>query len=169
MKKKILMVISKNNFRDEEYVEPRRALEDSGVIVNVASFALGEAVGMFGESVDVDFLIDNINVGDFDGIVFVGGGGIVPHINDETLKKLAIDFYKNGKIVSAICAGPAILANAGILNNKKATIYGDMSDILIDNGASYSGSSVEVDGNVITADGPLSALKFGEAIVENLE
>ncbi|MFC1496310.1 hypothetical protein ACFL52_02735 [Candidatus Margulisiibacteriota bacterium] len=34
--------------------------------------------------------------------------------------------------------------------------------------ATYTGAPVEIDGNLITADGPESAKEFGEVIVKNL-
>jgi len=163
------MVIAKEKFRDEEYLETRQALVEGGVEVKIASTELGEAQGMFGATANVDLLIQDVNVKDFDGVAFIGGGGIVPLVNDERLKKLALDFYKDeDKLVTAICAAPAILANVGILKDKKATAYSGMVETIKEGGAIYNGNQVEVDGRIITADGPLSARRFGEEIVKGL-
>ncbi len=169
MAKKILLVIAKEKFRDEEYLETKEALESGGVKVTVASLEGGVAMGMFGEKVKIDLLVKDIDSDNFDGVAFIGGGGMVPLINNEELKNLALDFYKNNKITSAICAAPGILANAGILKEKKATSYSGMVNTLKDNGAIYNGNQIEVEGKIITADGPLSARRFGEEIVKRLK
>ena len=168
--KKILLVIAKEKFRDEEYLETRQALEEGGVEVKVASIELGEAHGMFGAKANIDLVIEDVNVLNFDGVAFIGGAGIVSLVNDDGLKKLALDFYsQKDKIISAICAAPGILANAGILKDKKATAYSGMVEVIRQGGAIYDGKQVEVDGRIITADGPLSAKKFGEEILKKLK
>ena len=45
MKKKVLMVIAPDKFRDEEYNEPRRILEGRGCTVTVASTSIEPATG----------------------------------------------------------------------------------------------------------------------------
>jgi protease I len=39
---------------------------------------------------------------------------------------------------------------------------------LKDGGAKYTGESVVADGNIVTADGPASAQKFAEKVLEKL-
>lgn len=73
--KKVLMVIASNNFRDEEYAEPRKTLEAAGVRVTVACSTLSIAKGKLGLEVKPDVLISEVNEAEYDGIVFAGGGG----------------------------------------------------------------------------------------------
>ena len=75
MGKKILMVIAKNKFRDEEYQEPRQVLEREGAILTVASSSRDISVGMLGLKVKPDVLLNDVKEADYDGIVFIGGGG----------------------------------------------------------------------------------------------
>jgi protease I len=168
--KKILLVVAKEKFRDEEYLETRETLEEGGVKVRVAALEGGEAIGMFGAKANIDLVVEEVNAEDFDGVAFIGGGGIVPLVNDERLIKLALDFYNTeDKLVAAICAAPGILANAGVLKDKKSTAYSGMVETIKEEGAIYEGNQIEIDGRVITADGPLSARKFGEEIVSSLK
>ncbi len=117
--KNVLMVIASNNFRDEEYAEPRKALEDAGAHVTVACSSLNTAKGKLGLEVKPDILITNVEESDYDGIVFVGGGGSKEYFDSPIAHKLAQNFYSKGKLASAICIAPAILANAGLLKGKK--------------------------------------------------
>lgn len=163
--KKVLMVIASNNFRDEEYAEPRKVLEDAGARVIVACSSLGMAKGKLGLEVKPDILISNVKEGDYDGIVFVGGGGSKEYFDSPVAHKLAQDFYRQGKLTSAICIAPAVLANAGLLKEKKATSFPSSAETLRTKGAVFTGGDVESDGTIVTGVGPEAAKKFGEKLV----
>jgi protease I len=164
--KKVLMVIAKNKFRDEEYLEPRKALESAGAIITVASSSLETAEGMLGLKVKPDVLIGSVKEEEFDGIVFVGGGGASEYFDSPVAHKLARSFYDHGKLTSAICIAPATLANAGLLKGKKATSFPSSESALRSNGAVIMKDDVVADGKIVTAVGPQAARKFGEKLVE---
>ena len=166
--KKILMVIAKNKFRDEEYAVPRRTLENEGAAVTVASSSLDTAEGMLGMQVKPDVLIDSVKEADYDGIVFVGGGGAREYFDSPAAHKLAKDFFGHGKLTSAICIAPATLANAGLLQGKKATSFPSSEAALRSHGAVLTGEPVAVDGMIVTAVGPEAAQQFGLKLVEVL-
>lgn len=166
--KKILIVIASSGFRDEEYAEPRRELEAAGATVTVASSALHTATGKLGLRVKPDVLIGNASAPDFDGIVFVGGPGSKEYFDDPVAHQLARTFFADGKLTSAICIAPAILANAGILKGRRATCFPSSEGILKAKGATFTGRSVECDDMIVTAVGPEAATEFGEKLVELL-
>ncbi len=168
MKKKVLMVIAPDQFRDEEYLEPRRILEVRGCAVTVASTSIEPATGMLGAVVKPDTTIDKVKAADFDAVVFVGGYGAQKLYDDRQAHSLANEALKGGKTLGAICVSPTILANAGVLRGRRATVWPDQSKAIIAGGAEYTAKPVEQDGSVITADGPASAEKFGEAIAKAL-
>jgi protease I len=76
--------------------------------------------------------------------------------------------HQKGKVVAAICLAPVILANAGLLNNKKATVAGTEAKTIENNGAIYMGPGVTVDGNIVTANAPKASRLFGKTIIETL-
>lgn len=166
--KKVLMVIASSNFRDEEYLEPRKMLEQAGVRVTVACSSLKPAKGKLGLEVRPDILIDDVKDGDYDGIVFVGGGGSQEYFESPVAHRLAKGFYESGKLTSAICIAPAILANAGLLNRKKATSFPSSRETLQAKGAVFVTGSVEKDGTIVTGSGPEAAKKFGETLLQVL-
>jgi len=166
--KKILIVIAKSKFRDEEYLEPRKALEDAGAIITVASSSLNTSEGMLGFKVKPDVLIGNVKEEDFDGIVFIGGGGAAEYFDNPAAHKLAQGFFEHGKLTSAICIAPATLANAGVLKGKKATSFPSSLPILKAKGVILSNGNVVVDGNIVTAVGPEAAKTFGEKLLNVL-
>ena len=166
--KRAVMIIAQEGFRDEELSEPKAVLQKAGVRVDVASTTTKQAKGKLGAIVIPDKLVSDINTADYDAIVFIGGPGCRQYWYDKTAHKIAKEAVASGKITAAICSAGVTLANAGVLMGKKATVFPGDRQALIDMGADYTGKAVEVDGNIVTADGPESATAFGEKIVEKL-
>ncbi|MCM8784703.1 MAG: DJ-1/PfpI family protein [Candidatus Omnitrophica bacterium] len=167
--RRVLMIIAFENFRDEELKIPKEILERERFTIDIASTKKGIAKGMLGTKINVNISIEEIKETDYDGIIFVGGSGVQVLFNNKTAIKLAQNFYKNKKVIGAICLAPGILANAGILNNKKATCYYSIANILKEKGAIYTEKLVEVDGNIVTGSGPEAAEKFGKEILKLLK
>lgn len=166
---KILMVVAPKDFRDEEYQKPREILEQAGAEITVASKGVTEAKGLQGAKVKIDKDLGQVNVDDYQALVFIGGPGSSIYFDDQTALNLAKSAFEKGKVVSAICIAPSILANAGILSGKKATAYSSEKDNLVAKGAQYTDESVVVDGKIITANGPEAAEEFGKKLVEALK
>ena len=162
--KKVVMIIAQDGFRDEEFLQPKEILERNGIEVKVASGSLQQATGMLGAKVRPDILVSDINIRDFDAIVFVGGVGASQYWDDPVAQKLAQDAISTNRIVAAICIAPVTLAKAGILNGKRATVFSSEAGQLKAAGAKYTGRPVEKDGNIITASGPSAAGEFAEEV-----
>jgi 4-methyl-5(b-hydroxyethyl)-thiazole monophosphate biosynthesis len=94
----------------------------------------------------------------FNAIIFVGRTGV--NVKDQNSISLAQVFYKDNKLVYAICLASYILANAGLLEGKKAVIKQD--------GAIFTNKPVVKDGNITTVVGPSAAREFGEVILKAL-
>lgn len=169
MAKKVLMVLAPDGFRDEEYLEPRQALKESAEI-SVASTHKGELKGMLGGTATADTTLKDVKVEDFDAVVFVGGIGAKVYFSDSRALMIAKKAFEKGKIVAAICISPTILANAGVLEGKKATVFPDegLVENLKSKGADYQKKDLVRDGKVITAFGPQAARQFGEEIKKAL-
>ena len=166
--KKVLMVVAPSNFRDPEYYEPKKVLEDSGIKVLTSSTSK-TAKGAEGGVIKIDVLLKDANASDYDAVVFIGGPGSYQFHDDKTAHELARDIVSAGKVLGAICAAAGIIAKAGVLNGKKATCFSGVADILKAGGAIYTGDCVTTDGNIVTADGPKSAKAFGEALAKDLK
>jgi len=170
--KKIVMIIAPENFRDEEYQIPKEIFESYGISVTTASTRTGRAKGMLGAEVNLEYAILDLRPSDFDAVVVVGGVGSREYLwNSPEVINFVKKAYELEKIVAAICLSPVVLAKAGILRDKKATVYPDREaiELLKENGANYTGKGVEVDGRIVTGNGPKMAKHFAEEIVKLLE
>jgi protease I len=172
--KKAVMIIAFKNFRDEEYFVPKEVLEKAGIEVKTASNKKGLAIGADGGEVNVDLLVEEVDPKNFDAIIFVGGPGCLSNLDNENSYQLARKTIEENKVLAAICISPVILAKAGVLEGKRATVWSSPMDrgtvkILEEKGAIYEEESVVTDGKIITANGPASAKKFAQAIIEALK
>lgn len=165
---KALLIIAPKNFRDEELFDTKAELEKAGIETTIASTTTSTATGMLGGTAKPGITINEADAKDYDAIVFVGGSGSSLYFNNAAAHKIAKEGYESGKIVAAICIAPSTLANAGLLKGKRATCYPSEAGNLKSKGANYTAKSVEVDGKIITADGPQSAKSFGRAIAQAL-
>ena len=163
---KALFIIAPENFKDEEYFTPKNILEQNNIQVITASLQQ-EATSVAGKKQNIDILLDQATT-EYDAIVFIGGGGASVYFDNTKAHSLAKQFYEQGKVTAAICIAPVTLANARILQGKKATVFSSEKNNLEQKGAEYTGEPVTVDENIITANGPAAAEEFGNKIVEKL-
>lgn len=82
--------------------------------------------------------------------------------------QLVRDIHARGKLVAGICFSGAVLARAGVLAGKRATVFPSARAVveLRNGGAQYVTELLVTDGTVVTASGPEAALAFGRALVE---
>jgi len=167
---KILMVIAPKHFRDEELFVPKEFFESKKIVVDVASTTKTQVHGMLGKSITPKLLISEVVLDEYSAVVFVGGIGVEDNKLYESPEyvNLAKKAYLKAKIVAAICIAPKILASAGILKNKKATVFSSGIEYLRTKGATVSNQDVVQDGMLITASGPNAAKKFAEKIYDML-
>jgi len=104
----------------------------------------------------------------YDAVIFVGGAGAQEYWESARAHEIARATLERGKVLGAICIAPVTLANAGVLEGRKATVWPSEAPRLKAQGAEYTGRSVEVDDRIVTADGPESAEEFGRAILAAL-
>ena len=107
----------------------------------------------------------DVDAEEFDVLLLVGGiPGYQNLGNSGKVLSIIKDFNSKNKTIAAICMAPSILAKAGIIDEKKATIYpGSERDV-----PRPRGGRVVVDGNVITSQAPGTAMEFSLKIVEVL-
>ena len=165
--KKVLMVIPHTQFRDEEFFEPKKILEDEGAKVVVASTAAKLCRGMKGGVAQAEVAIGEAKADDYAGIVLCGGSSVPEFFwNDKKLQELVAAMAAAGKLVAAICLSTVVLAKAKLLAGREATVYWlpQALEELKAAGAKYVQETLLVHNNVILAEGPPDSQRFGQAV-----
>jgi putative intracellular protease/amidase len=171
MKKRIVMLLASEKFRDCEYITPRAFFEQAGIEIVTAS-TTGSSTGRFGYKVHVDLLLEEIDARTFDGIYFVGGAGSAQYLQDEIAKSVFNSFLHLNKPIAAICAAPRNLLKWDMLKNKRATGFdadGIFSKMAAEHGAiALPQEKVVTDGLILTANGPEAAEESALAFIQLL-
>jgi protease I len=165
---RILAIIASRDFKDEELFIPKKIFEENGYKVVIASSSSKPSRGAGGAEVKPDILLKDVDVDDYAAIVFIGGPGASEYWNNRIAQRIAQEAVKRKKVLAAICIAPVTLANAGVLSHKKATVWFSQANTIIKKGAFYTGSAVEQDGDIITANGPSAASEFANTILKVL-
>lgn len=165
---KIAVLIS-NGSEEIEVLTPVDVLRRANVECHLISVCEKQVVGSHNIKITSDYLLDEVCLSSYDGIVIPGGmpGAEIISKSKKVINAIT-DMMKNNKLVASICASPAVvLARHNLLQNKKATCYmaDDFINLMKDN---FILEDVVVDGNLITANGPKSAMLFSLKICEFL-
>jgi DJ-1 family protein len=136
--------------------------------IDVVSVALGSELavrGSRGVTLLADALWETLDIDSFDAITLPGGGEGTENLSDDPrIIETVQEFDNAGKFVTAICAAPTVLAQADILGDRRATCYPACAEIL---GESYDDAPVIADGNIITSQGPGTAMLFALVLVRH--
>ncbi len=162
MKKAIVFMAE--GFEEIEALTVVDVLRRGGVEVTMVSVTEDPYVaGAHGIEVLADATCE-YEIGTEDMVVLPGGLPGADNLrNSELVCETVNKFMADGKLVCAICAAPYVLGQLGVLQGKKATCYPGFQDRL--EGADYTAERVQADGNIITGNGPSSALPFALALL----
>lgn len=164
----MIYIILGTGFEEIEAIAPCDILRRGGAEVCFAAVGGERTVaGAHGITVTAEMLLSEISPSEGDRIVIPGGmGGVNSIAGSADAMELISASAKRGAEISAICAGPSILASLGLLEGKNITCYPGCEDMMA--GAScYTAKPVCKDGGIITSRSPGSAVEFGLALLED--
>jgi SagB-type dehydrogenase family enzyme len=167
--KKAVLIVPSMQYADAELADIQRVLKGADINAVVASSNIGTLNGAFGGTVTSEITFDKLKVEDFNAVVFIGGYGATEYFNNQAVFGIARKASARNKVVAAISDATTILANAGILRGIRATCMSQQQDQMKNAGAKYTGSPVERDGLIITANDSAVAVQFAHTIVSVLK
>ncbi|MBC7371436.1 MAG: type 1 glutamine amidotransferase, partial [Bdellovibrionaceae bacterium] len=152
-------IISADGFEQSELLEPKKALELAGAEVQIISIKAGSIKGWdkkdWGQSVDVDALIADVNPEDYDALMLPGGVLNPDKLRqDENVVEFVTTFLKSGKPIAAICHGPQTLIETGLLKGRKMTSFSSIKSDLKNAGVEWVDQEVVVDQGLVTSRTP---------------
>lgn len=139
--------------------------------LEVVTASLGElrVLGAHGIVVEADVEWGALEPEEFDAVVLPGGmPGTLALRDDSRVTDLVRRFAEQGRLTAAVCAAPLVLAASGVLTKETPfTCHPSTRESLAEYGPK-EGPRVIRSGQVITSQGPGTALEFALAIVERL-
>jgi len=162
-----VIILLADGFEEIEAMAVADVLRRAEQTVVMAGLRPGQVTSARNISVIPDETIDAVKAEDYDMMILPGGQpGTKNLAADKRVLRLLKSFSDAGKIIGAICAATTVLAEAGIISQKKVTCYPSYSNQLSD--AIYENKAVVIDSNIITSQGPGTAIQFALAIVARL-
>ena len=165
------LMLLMNGFEDMEAVAPMDILRRAGWTVTGAS-ADGSPTLTASNGLRIlpDAALASVQEDHVDLLIVPGGG---PGVKALRASKDAIEcvrrFDRAGKPIAAICAGPAVLLDAGILKGRTVTSHPAVAQEIQAAGVTWVDQSVCVDGRIITGQGAGVAVPFALEIVTRLD
>ncbi|MEQ1557204.1 MAG: DJ-1 family glyoxalase III [Gallionella sp.] len=164
---KTALVLFADGSEELEAVTIVNILRRGGVNVSFAGLSCGLLRGSRGMLLRPDMTLDSAMEHDFDMIVLPGGQpGSDTLKADSRVIALLQKMSTQDKYISAICAAPAVLAEAGLLDGKRATSYPTCLDDYPK--VAQQLSAIVEDGKLITSRGPGTAMDFALVLLERL-
>ena len=170
---KKVAIITENGFEEVELTSPKKALEQEGVIVHIVSPQKDKVKGWdhdhWSIELPVDKQVSRVNVEDYDMLI-IPGGVINPDKmrTDKDCISLVQQFLESGKPVAAICHGPQLLIETGMISQRKMTSYHSIKTDLINAGVIWEDKEVVVDNGLVTSRSPRDLDAFNRKVIEEL-
>lgn len=164
---KTALILFADGSEELEAVTVINILRRGGIGVTLAGLHEGPLRGSRGTVLVPDTTLDRALAHQFDMLVLPGGQPGSNHLKaDVRVLKLAQQMAANGKYIAAICAAPSVLAEAGLLDGRRATSFPTCLDEYPQ--VQLQGEAVVEDGNLITSRGPGTAMDFALVLLERL-
>ena len=144
-------------------------LRRADITVVTASLGSQTITASRGVHLVTDTTLENILYDDFDMIILPGGMPGTTHLNnDPHIHAILKRLHQSNKAIAAICAAPLVLATAGLLDGKKATCYPNVLNSKDWPQITLINDPIVIDDDILTSQGPGTAMDFGLAIIEYL-
>jgi protease I len=165
-------IMATDGFEEVELTVPKEELESRGATVEILSE--NETIKswknkQWGSTFKVDSLLGKAELSKYHALIVPGGA-----LNADKLRrnKTAIEiirsFSRQNKPIAAICHGPQLLIEAGLVESRKMTSHHAIKTDMKNAGADFQDERVTQDKNFITAMGAEDVHPFAAKIIAAL-
>lgn len=173
IKGKKVAILTENGFEEVELTSPMNALEAAGAEVHVISPQEGQVKAWnhdhWSIEIPVHASLDAANPEDYDMLLLPGGVMNPDKLrSNKTAVAFAQHFIEQGKPLAAICHGPQLLIETGMLDGRTMTSYPSIRTDLVNAGVNWVDQEVAVDNGLVTSRSPEDLEAFNKKMIEEL-
>jgi protease I len=171
LKNKRVAILATDGVEQVELLEPRKALQDAGAKTDVISPKSGQINGWnhtdWGQKIPVDVELKSADPNQYDALLLPGGV-----LNPDTLRmdpdavRFVKSFFEAHKPVAAICHGPWMLVEAGVVHGRKLTSWPSLKTDIRNAGGQWTDEQVVTDQGLVTSRKPDDIPAFNKKIIE---
>jgi protease I len=168
--KKVAILVT-DGFEQVEMTKPREALDEAGAETKIVSLKPGKIQGMHhadkSDKFDVDLTLNEARPEEFDALLIPGGlmNPDALRSNDDALE-FTRHFFREGKPVAAICHGPWVLIDAGVVRGRTLTSWPAIKNDVKNAGGKWVNEEVVVDNGLVTSRKPDDIPAFNKKMIE---
>jgi protease I len=167
---KRVAILVANGFEQVEMTEPRKALEQAGAKTEVISPEKKEVQGMNhdekGEKFKVDRALDSASPSDYDALLLPGGVANPDRLRmNPAAVKFVHSFFSESKPIAAICHGPWMLVEAGVLQRRTVTSWPSLRTDIRNAGGEWVDREVVRDEGIVTSRKPDDLPAFNREMI----
>ncbi|KYG63634.1 glutamine amidotransferase [Bdellovibrio bacteriovorus] len=171
LKGRKVAILATDGFEESELFDPKKALDEAGAQTTVVSLKKGEIKAWkdknWGKSIAVDLSLDEADAEDFDALLLPGGVMNPDKLrNDEKAVAFAQSFVDDEKPIAAICHGPQLLIETGILSGRRVTSFPSVKTDIINAGGDWHDAEVITDNGLVTSRKPDDIPAFNKKMIE---
>ena len=170
---KKVAILTENGFEEVELTSPKKSLEEAGATVHIISPQEKKVKAWnhdhWSIELNVDVPLSKANAFDYDALM-IPGGVINPdkmRMNKECID-FATHFLETGKPLGAICHGPQLLIETGLLKDKRMTSFPSVKTDIINAGAEWIDKEVVVHNGLVTSRSPKDLAAFNRKLIEEI-
>ena len=165
--------VVEEGFEQVEFVEPKRALEEAGAVVELVSprrhSVRSWTRGDWGEEFKVDVPLDSADPDRYDALLLPGGVRNPDQLRrNEDAWRFVRAFFSAKKTVAAICHALWTLIDAGVVDGRRLTSYPSLQTDLKNAGADWVDEEVVVDRGLVTSRSPRDIPAFNKAMIAEI-
>lgn len=170
---KNVAILTEEGFEQVELTSPKQALEEAGATVHIISPQSGKIKAWdkdhWGIEVTVDKQLSEVSPDDYDALVLPGGV-----LNPDKLRQnkdavaFVSAFLDENKPLAAICHGPQMLIETGLIRGRKLTSFPSLHTDLTNAGAEWVDEEVVVDNGLVTSRTPADLAAFNRKTIEEI-
>jgi len=170
---KILIAVPPSQYHDKELAQVMAVYDQNKIPYEFASREPCHAKGSFGGRVYVPLSFEDVILTreeEFDALTILGGHGAQAHFwNNPDLLELVKIFRIHRKVIGGISTAPVVMARAGILKKRPATVIpGNAIREMMKMDVKFEDKPFVFLDRLVTARDPAGAKRFAELIVEYL-
>ena len=170
---KKVAILTEKGFEEVELTSPKKALEEAGAEVHIVSPQKDKVKAWDHNHWSIELAVD-VNLSDakpedYDALVIPGGV-----INPDKMRankdcvEFAQHFLEAYKPLAAICHGPQLLIETGLLEGRDMTSYHSIKTDLINAGVNWHDKEVVVDNGLVTSRSPKDLEAFNKKMIEEI-
>lgn len=171
---KKIAILTENGFEEVELTSPKKALEEAGAKVEIVSPQKDKVKAWdkdhWSIELPVDEVLDSANFDDYDALMLPGG---VLNPDQLRMNKKAVEFAQQfleaGKPVAAICHGPQLLIETGLIEGRKMTSYWSLRTDMENAGVIWEDKEVITDNGIVTSRSPKDLEAFNKKMIEEIK